>query len=204
MSIVYEWHTTITDVAEASICVRGFPLAEIIRTRNFVEVAFLTLRGRFPQPREQRMLEAGLISLVDHGFVSSDVTAARSIVSENPSVIAGLAGGVLAAGTSTLSPENAAAFIEKALEMHRRLGGLLEETASVIVSEIIEKRERIPGLGHVTHKHEDPRVPALRAVAAGNLIAFPDQRLTRMGPGVLDATEELCRAIDAARRRLGN
>jgi iron complex transport system substrate-binding protein len=46
------------------------------------------------------------------------------------------------------------------------------------------------------------RFPELRAVAAGNLIAFPDQRLTRMGPGVLDATEELCNAVDAARHRL--
>jgi len=46
------------------------------------------------------------------------------------------------------------------------------------------------------------RFPELRAVASGNLIAFPDQRLTRMGPGVLDATEELCKAVEAARARL--
>lgn len=48
------------------------------------------------------------------------------------------------------------------------------------------------------------RFPELRAAASGNLIGFADQRLTRMGPGVLDATEELCQRIDAARRRLGN
>jgi iron complex transport system substrate-binding protein len=46
------------------------------------------------------------------------------------------------------------------------------------------------------------RFPELRAVASGNLIALSDQRLTRMGPGVLDATQELCRAIDAARSRM--
>ncbi|HYK26195.1 MAG TPA: helical backbone metal receptor [Steroidobacteraceae bacterium] len=46
------------------------------------------------------------------------------------------------------------------------------------------------------------RFPELRAVASGNLVAFPDQRLTRMGPGVLEATEELCKAVDAARARL--
>lgn len=43
------------------------------------------------------------------------------------------------------------------------------------------------------------RFPELRAVASGNLIAFADMRLTRLGPGVLDATEELCRAIESAR-----
>jgi iron complex transport system substrate-binding protein len=46
------------------------------------------------------------------------------------------------------------------------------------------------------------RFPELRAVGASNLIDFTDQRLTRLGPGVLDATEELCRVVDAARARL--
>ncbi|MGH8217010.1 MAG: helical backbone metal receptor [Steroidobacteraceae bacterium] len=46
------------------------------------------------------------------------------------------------------------------------------------------------------------RFPKLRAVASGNLIAFPDRRLTRLGPGVLDATEALCRIIDTARSRM--
>lgn len=46
------------------------------------------------------------------------------------------------------------------------------------------------------------RFPRLRAVAAGNLIPFEDERLTRLGPGVLDATQELCEVIDTARRRL--
>lgn len=46
------------------------------------------------------------------------------------------------------------------------------------------------------------RFPKLRAAASGNLVAFPDQRLTRMGPGVLDATEELCRSIETARSKM--
>jgi iron complex transport system substrate-binding protein len=39
------------------------------------------------------------------------------------------------------------------------------------------------------------RFTTLRAVRAGNLIPFEDQRLTRLGPSVLDATEELCQAL---------
>lgn len=46
------------------------------------------------------------------------------------------------------------------------------------------------------------RFPRLRAVAAGNLLPFDDQRLSRMGPGVLEATQGLCELIDAARRRV--
>ncbi|MGH8258064.1 MAG: ABC transporter substrate-binding protein, partial [Steroidobacteraceae bacterium] len=45
------------------------------------------------------------------------------------------------------------------------------------------------------------RFPELRAVEDGNLIPFDDQRLTRLGPGTLAATQELCQDIDAARHR---
>jgi iron complex transport system substrate-binding protein len=45
------------------------------------------------------------------------------------------------------------------------------------------------------------RFPRMRAVSAGNLIPFVDQRLNRMGPGVIEATQELCAAIDGARHR---
>jgi iron complex transport system substrate-binding protein len=39
------------------------------------------------------------------------------------------------------------------------------------------------------------RFGTLKAVRSGRLIAFEDQALSRLGPSVLDATEELCRAI---------
>jgi iron complex transport system substrate-binding protein len=43
--------------------------------------------------------------------------------------------------------------------------------------------------------------PALNAVRLRKLIAFEDQRLTRLGPSALAATDHLCRVIDAARAR---
>jgi iron complex transport system substrate-binding protein len=46
------------------------------------------------------------------------------------------------------------------------------------------------------------RFPELRAVRTGALIAFDDQRLTRLGPGMLDATQMLCERIDRARREI--
>jgi iron complex transport system substrate-binding protein len=41
------------------------------------------------------------------------------------------------------------------------------------------------------------RFATLRAVRTGNLIAFEDERLTRLGPSVVDATEGLCKALAA-------
>ncbi len=42
------------------------------------------------------------------------------------------------------------------------------------------------------------RFTTLRAVRAGNLIAFEDPRLVRLGPSIVDATESLCKALGAA------
>ena len=39
------------------------------------------------------------------------------------------------------------------------------------------------------------RFTTLRAVRLGNLITFEDQRLTRLGPSVVDATEALCKVL---------
>ncbi len=41
------------------------------------------------------------------------------------------------------------------------------------------------------------RFPSLRAVRTGRMMAFEDQRLSGLGPGVIDATARLCRRIAA-------
>lgn len=45
------------------------------------------------------------------------------------------------------------------------------------------------------------RFPSLRAVRSGRLLDFEDQRLSGLGPGVIDATAALCRRIAALRHR---
>jgi iron complex transport system substrate-binding protein len=47
------------------------------------------------------------------------------------------------------------------------------------------------------------RFPFLRAVRAGRLLAFEDQRLSGLGPGIVDATASLCRKIAALGSRPG-
>lgn len=41
------------------------------------------------------------------------------------------------------------------------------------------------------------RFPSIRAVRTGRLLSFEDQRLIGLGPGVIDATAEMCRRIAA-------
>lgn len=45
------------------------------------------------------------------------------------------------------------------------------------------------------------KFPSLRAVRHGNVVIFEDQRLSRLGPSVVDATKLLCETVEAARKR---
>lgn len=55
-----------------------------------------------------------------------------------------------------------------------------------------------PGMG-ASWLTEWKRFPSLRAVRTGRLLAFEDQRLVGLGPGIIDATAALCRNIAVLR-----
>lgn len=59
-----------------------------------------------------------------------------------------------------------------------------------------------PGMG-ASWLAEWKRFPFLQAVKTGRLLAFEDQRLSRLGPGIIDATASLCREIGALESRPG-
>jgi iron complex transport system substrate-binding protein len=48
------------------------------------------------------------------------------------------------------------------------------------------------------------RLPTVAAVRNGNLVAFTDERIDRMGPSVIAATAKLCELIDSARGHARN
>jgi iron complex transport system substrate-binding protein len=48
------------------------------------------------------------------------------------------------------------------------------------------------------------RIPTLRAVRDGRIVAYADERMDRMGPSLIEATAGLCRVVDGARARAGN
>ena len=114
------------------------------------------------------MMDAMLMSLLDHGFVAASVLAARYAASGNPQLVPGTAAGLLTAGSNTISPQHSAEFLDNALKMMRSENLSLEETARRVVAKVRAEKRRIPGLGHPTHKGDDFRATQLRKIAAEN------------------------------------
>jgi citrate synthase len=160
-----EFTTHVSEVSAGAVNLRGFSLDAVMRKSSHTAGIFLTLIGRLPTPGEERLADAMLNSLLDHGFVASTVSAARYAASGNPQLVPAVAAGLLGAGSNTVSPEHTQRMLLCAAEM-REAGRSCAEAASVIVDEYAAAKQRIPGLGHPTHKDSDFRAVALFDIAA--------------------------------------
>jgi citryl-CoA lyase len=157
--------TRVSEVAPGTVNLRGYSLAAVMRELSYTEGAFLTLVGRLPSAAETRLTDCILNSLLDHGWVASTITAARYVASGNPQFIPAVAGGVLAAGSNTLSPEHSFHVLERAAQLRESEKLDADGAAARVVAEIRAAGRRIPGLGHPTHKDSDFRADVLFALA---------------------------------------
>lgn len=160
------WRQKISHIADGDILIRGYPLTEVIENLSYTEALYLTLRGELPGEKETRVMNALLCGIVDYEFINATTPAARFVASASPdSSIPGIAAGVLAMGSYTVSPQDSAALINSAHELMKRENLTKEETAKRVVKEYRESNNRIPGLGHPVYKEVDPRAVALSKVA---------------------------------------
>ena len=95
--MAHEWQTKVSRVMEGKVLIRGYSHEKLIGDYSYAEGVFLTLRGELPTRREGRMMDAMLMSLLDHGFVAASVLAARYAASGNPQLVPGTAAGLLTA-----------------------------------------------------------------------------------------------------------
>jgi len=163
-----------------AITVRGRDLAtELMGKVTFSELAFLLSAGRMPSPGETRLFDAGLVALADHGLTPSVLAARLTWTGATESLQGAVAAGLLGAGNVFLGVVEDTARFLAAILADGGAGADATDAAERAVQAEIAVGRRIPGLGHPTHKLEDPRTPRLYAVAAEAGIATPHLRLLR-------------------------
>jgi len=174
-----DFQTTISDVQEGRVIIRGFSHEEIMKTLGYADATFLTLVGRRPSDAEGKLTDVILTSLLDHGFVAATVAAARYIASGNPQFVPAVAGGLLAAGQNTLSPEHSFELIEHARRVKTDGDLTDEEAAKVVIDEVRASGKRVPGFGHPIHRNGDFRAEVLFDLAGELGLAGEATRLYR-------------------------
>ena len=182
--------TGITRIAPGEIDLRGYALVDLMGNHSFSEVIFLMLSGRFPEARELRMMDAILVSCVDHGVNAPSIFVARTVASCGSPVQTSIAAGISAIGEHHGGAGEACA---KLLQENVELAGQnsLESKALEIVKSYLSQEKRLPGFGHRVH-NPDPRAERLFTLAKENgLISNHSQMLFAIQAAWLNETGKL-------------
>lgn len=153
-----KFKTAITQHIDEEVYIRGYRLLDLVGNLSFAQAVYLLLRGELPSERESKMLDAMLVSVIDHGVAPPSAIAARCVASGGNSLNVGVAAGILAFGFAHGGAlEDAMHFLSGAVS-----GDVSPDRA---VSEYFEKKLPIPGFGHKYYKDKDPRTERLFSVA---------------------------------------
>jgi len=159
------WDTKITDIAPNRILLRGYPIDNLMGRVSYPEAFFLTIMGELPKPSYARVLDAILVSSVDHGVTPPSASAAMTVASTGNPLNAAIAAGVLAISRFHGGAiEGCMNLLIDAVSRMRAAGASLEETAGDIVREYRDAGRRLPGFGHRYHT-DDPRTRRLFEIA---------------------------------------
>ena len=74
-----KWRTALTCIEPNKILVRGYPLDEMMGRLTFGEAIYLLLMGEVPSPGIGSLMEAILVSFIDHGATPPSTLAARNV-----------------------------------------------------------------------------------------------------------------------------
>src|SRR6266516_5024647 len=142
------WHSSLTEISPNKILVRGYPLDEMMGRLGFAEAVYLLLMGELPTPAIGRMLNAVLVSSLDHGVTPPSTLAARNVATSGAPLKDCVAAGILAFGPHHGGDiESCMRFLDSGLTLMRG-GRSLQQAVESIIADCIRTREAPPGFGH--------------------------------------------------------
>ena len=146
------------------ITVRGRDLVgELMGKVGFSQMILLQLLGRMPTRRQAKILDAVLVTIMEHGLVPSAVVSRLTLYGAPESYQGAIAAGLLGVGDRFAGTASACAEIIDQLvsvPVRQRTAAAVE----IVQSHRASKRP-IPGFGHPIHRGGDPRVKKLLAIA---------------------------------------
>jgi citrate synthase len=181
------WSTDIIDMKPGVIRFRGFPIQQLIGRVTFPQMIWLMLKGDLPSPEQGALLEAALVSAVDHGPQAPSIAIGRMAVT------CGLPlNGAMASAINVLDDVHGGAgeqCMELYAEIARRQDKGVKRDAAIeegLDAFVAANGKIVPGFGHRFHPI-DPRSPRLLEivdVATKNNVV--SGRFAEIGRGVED------------------
>src|SRR5882724_6755188 len=159
------WNTAITRVEPNKVAVRGYNIAELMGQVSFGSAVYLILTGELPAPAVARLMDAILVSSIDHGATPPSALAARTVASTGATLSAAVAAGVMSINRHHGGAiEDCARQLKAIADRAARDSISLEESATRTLRTMSEAGERMAGFGHRLHT-KDPRTARLFELA---------------------------------------
>lgn len=134
---------------------------ELIGRKTFTEVMFMQIMGREARPCDLRLIDAVLITLMEHGLTPSAIATRLVYMSAPENLQGAVASGLMAVGSQFVGTmENCAGLLERLVHAEDP-----EAEARDIVRGYQATRAHLPGFGHHLHKPDDPRALKLLDLA---------------------------------------
>ena len=159
------WSTSIIDMKPGAIRYHGYAIEELIGRVGFADMVYLMTRGELPHPDAAKLLEAALVSAVDHGPQAPSIAAARMAITCGVGINNAMASAINMLGDVHGGAGEQCVALYNAIAA--RLGdGAVSDTqmAQAIAAEMTalaaQGVSHIPGFGHRFHPR-DPRAPRL-------------------------------------------
>jgi citrate synthase len=180
--------TAITSVEPNRILLRGYPLDEAMGRISFAEAVYLLLTGELPTPAIGKLMDALLVSSIDHGSTPPSTLAARNVATSGAPLRASVAAGILGFGKYHGGDiELAMRTLERGVSFVRN-GLSFDAAAHEIVETHRERQELVPGFGHRLHSF-DPRSSRLFQMALELDLDGPCLHMSRAIERVLNADQ---------------
>ncbi len=159
------WRTDITEMAPGMLRYHGYGIEDLIGNVGFAGMVWLLLKGKLPSEGQAKLLEAALVSGVDHGPQAPSIAVARMAATCGVGL-----NNALASAVNVLGDVHGGAG-EQAVEMYREI--LAEQkksgaSAADAVGGFLDRffadgGKYLSGFGHRFHK-VDPRTGRLMAL----------------------------------------
>jgi citrate synthase len=159
------WKTAITKIEPNRVVVRGYRIDELMGRISFGEMVYLVLKGELPTPEVGKLMDAMLVSSVDHGVTPPSALAARTVASGGAPLTTSIAAGIMTINQHHGGAIEGCMQVLNELVAYKRQGGLDALTAARDkMAEFRAQKIRVPGYGHRVHS-DDPRTKRLFALA---------------------------------------
>jgi len=161
--------TEICTADETSITIRGKSLVDdLMGHLSFTEMMLFQLTGQRPTRSQTVLLDAVLVTLMEHGFTPSAIVT-RLIYDSAPEALqSAVAAGLLGVGSTFIGTmEGCAVLIDEMLQAPEGV----QARAAQIATRFREQRKPLHGFGHPYHRPDDPRPARLFEIASQQGVA---------------------------------